>query len=91
MQTLTYLIAEMRELGIRSLALELSDDHGLSREASTDDRATLAPDEPPKPEAEPKAPGLCVAVGCGEEKRGLFGVAGDYCRTHALQKAGVRT
>lgn len=95
MQTLTYLIAEMRELGIKSLALELSDDSGSPAIAYSDDRATLAPDASPaapETEPEPKDPKLCVALGCGAEKRGLFGsIASDYCRTHALQKAGVKT
>lgn len=81
------LIIDMRELGIKSLALELSEDSGSPAIAHSDDRATLAPD------AEPKRENQCTAPGCEAEKRGLFGggIASDFCRTHALSKAGVRT
>lgn len=86
------LVAEMRALGIKSLALELSDDSGASAIAHSDDRTTLAPGDLPEPEREQKDSNLCIAPGCGEEKRGIFGsVASDLCRTHAMQKAGVRT
>jgi len=92
MQTLTYIIAEMRELGIKSLALELSENSGSPAIAYSDGRAAPAPDAPTELEPEQKDPKLCIAVGCGAEKRGLFGsIASDYCRTHALQKAGVKT
>lgn len=86
------LVIEMRELGIKSLALELSDNPGSPAIAyPSDDRAALAPDVP-DPDAEQKAPNQCIYPGCTDERRGLFGgIASDHCRTHALQKAGVRT
>lgn len=87
------LIAEMRALGIKSLALELTDDSGSPAIAHSDDRATLAPDNPEAdPDLPPKQPNQCVAVGCSADRKGLFGsIGGQYCREHALQRAGVRT
>lgn len=90
MQTLTLLIAEMRMLGIKSLALEL-ESPAAPAFASTDEQATLPPGEPDPDE--PKMPDQCVHPGCGELRGGLFGgaVGGQYCRIHAAQRAGVAT
>jgi hypothetical protein len=90
MQTLTYLIAEMRVLGIKSLALEL-ESPGSPAIALTEERTTLAPGEPDPDE--PKMPDQCKAAGCGETRGGLFGgsVGAEYCRAHAAQRAGVAT
>lgn len=91
---LPQLVIEMRELGIKSLALELTDDSGSPAIAHSDDRATLAPDNPvvDDPDQPPKQPNQCVAVGCAADRRGIFGgIGSQYCREHALQRAGVRT
>lgn len=88
MLTLTYLVAEMRELGIKSLALELeSPSESPPMQAQAADSAPDTDVPPP----EPKDPTLCVATGCGEKAGGIFGgVAAQYCRAHAFQAAGVK-
>lgn len=88
---LPLLVIEMRELGIKSLALELSENPGSPPNA-TIERDTLAPGESHEPES-PKDPRLCVQAGCTSEAGGIMGgaVARQYCREHALLKAGVRT
>lgn len=89
---LAAIAAEMRALGIKSLALELADAPSLPPNETIAGRPTLAPGDTPPPESEPKRPEQCAFPGCGEDKRGLFGaVASEFCRTHALQKAGVKT
>lgn len=87
------LVIDMRALGIRSLALELSESPGSPPIALTDERPTLAPgDLPPETEAEPKDPSLCSYSGCGEKAGGILGGVGRHlCRMHAFQAAGVRT
>jgi hypothetical protein len=90
---LEQLCIDMRALGIKSLALELSDFPSSPPSQATDDarsdddareRATLAP--------EIKDPSLCRESGCGEKAGGLFGGAasGAWCRKHALIRSGVR-
>jgi hypothetical protein len=88
---LALLAYEMRAAGIKSLALELSESPGSLPTAHIE-RDTLAPGEPSEPDAPPKDPKLCVAAGCSSERGGLFGgsAAGEYCREHALAKAGVK-
>lgn len=90
---LPLLVIEMRALGIKSLALELSDNPGSPAIAhSGDDRAASASDVPAEADAPPKQPNQCVALGCSADRRGIFGgIGGEYCREHALQRAGVRT
>lgn len=88
---LANLVYDLKALGIKSLAIELSD----SDQPSTDrERDTLAPGiaEPAEPEpAEPKDPALCATPDCGEKAGGIFnGIARHMCRTHAMQQAGVR-
>jgi hypothetical protein len=87
---LALLAYEMRAAGIKSLALELSESPGSL--PAPYERDTLAPGEPPEPDLPPKDPKLCAAAGCTSERGGLFGgsAAGEYCREHALAKAGVR-
>lgn len=92
---LALLAYEMKLAGIKSLALELSDDSsGSPAIAHSEERATLAPGDlpPAAPEPEQKGENQCAFPGCGGERRGLFGGVGSaFCRNHALQKAGVRT
>lgn len=98
---LELLVIDMRELGIKSLALELSDFPSSPLPTATDDallgdareRVTLAPEDlTPEPEPEVKDPSLCRDPSCGEKAGGLFGGAasGAWCRKHALIRAGVR-
>lgn len=85
------LVIDMRQLGIKSLALELSDegpDAPAPAQMVDRERDTLAPET----ESQPKDPALCVAPDCGEKNGGIFnGQLRQYCRTHALERAGVRT
>jgi len=89
------LVIDMRALGIRSLALELSDDSGTPAIAPSDDRATLAPDEPETPpEVEPEFrgdPNQCAVEGCGEPNGGVLGGKQKaLCRKHAFAKLGIK-
>jgi hypothetical protein len=89
LSALELLVSNMRELGVKSLALELADNNsGLPPEQPSKERPTMAPDAEP----EPKEADQCMAPGCADKRGGLFGGAagGRYCRTHALQLAGVR-
>lgn len=96
MQTLTYLIAEMREMGIKSLALELSDNPGPPAIAFPgEERATLAPGD--LPDAEPVEPEFrgdpnqCEVEGCGEPSGGVLGgKLRRRCRKHAFERLGIR-
>lgn len=87
---LAILVYELKALGIKSLAIELSDSDQppIDRE-----RETLAPGaiEPAEP-AEPKDPALCAEPDCGEKAGGIFGgrAGRGFCRAHAFAKAGVR-
>jgi hypothetical protein len=90
------LVIDMRALGIKSLALELSDDSGAPAIATSEDRATLAPDDlpPPEPPVEPEFrgdPNQCAHVGCGEPSGGILGgKQRQFCRKHAFEKMGIR-
>ena len=86
---LATLVYDMRAAGIRSLSIELSEaDQSPLAGLSPMDRDTMAPAEPDLP---PKDPKLCVSPGCTSERGGLFGgVAAEFCREHALAKAGVK-
>lgn len=90
------LVIDMRALGIKSLALELSDDSGPPAIASPEDRATLAPDDlPPVPptEVEPEfaASTQCAEPGCGEEPGGVLGGKMKHlCRKHAFARMGIK-
>jgi hypothetical protein len=88
---LASLAYDMRAAGIKSLAIELADD-APTVSMSPMDRDTMAPPEgDPEPDLPPKDPRLCVALGCTSERGGLFGgVAAEFCREHALAKAGVK-
>jgi hypothetical protein len=87
---LPLLVIEMRELGIKSLALELDD--GSRFAIPGEERPTLAPEATSDTEVPPKDPELCAHEGCGEKRGGIFGGVGSHlCRTHAFQAAGVRT
>jgi len=87
---LALLAYEMRAAGIKSLALELSEPGGPP--IATFERETLAPDAPVGADLPAKAEDECSVPGCTSKRAGLFGgIAGDKCRTHALQLAGVRT
>jgi hypothetical protein len=82
MQTLPYLIAEMRQLGVKRLELEL-DAAPPELMPSPDEQA--APDQPPKP------PGSCAFGDCQQPREGILGTATDLCRMHAMQAAGVKS
>jgi hypothetical protein len=86
---LASLAYDMRAAGIKSLAIELTDEPG-GVPMSPMDRDTMAP--PAESDLPPKDPKLCAAAGCTSERGGLFGgsAAGEYCREHALAKAGVK-
>lgn len=89
---LALLVYELKAAGIKSLAIEL-DQPGS--QPFDPERPTLTPGDLSAEEATaepPKDPTLCCATGCGEKAEGLFnGRAGrEFCRVHALQKAGVR-
>jgi hypothetical protein len=98
-------VAALRAAGIKSLALELSESGGAATvPAGRDDWGAWDPkNHPPAPEllgidrtekppAEPKDPSLCQMPDCGAPAGGIFGgVAHQLCRTHAMQKAGVKT
>jgi hypothetical protein len=90
---LALLAYEMRAAGIKSLALELSDDSGPPAIASPDDRATLAPDADPafvEPEFRGD-PNQCAMEGCGEPNGGVLGgKLKQFCRKHAFQRLGVK-
>ena len=84
---LAQLTAEMRAMGIRSLAIEL--DTPVEPTYTAPSGSESAPTE--APEAEPKQPDQCAALGCSDKRVGLFGgsIAGEYCRAHAAQRAGL--
>ena len=91
---LALLAYELKAAGIKSLAIELEQP---SSQPFDLERPTLTPgdlsaEERTAEPAESKDPTLCAATGCGEKAEGLFnGRAGrEFCRVHALQKAGVR-
>lgn len=87
---MAHFVAQLRGMGIKSLALELQDESSAHLPATHEERPTLAPG--PEPEPEPKEADQCMAPGCADKRGGLFGgsAGGRYCRTHALQLAGVR-
>jgi hypothetical protein len=87
---LALLVYELRAAGVKSLALELLDEPS-SPPIADEGRPTLAPDNS-EPDVPPKQPDQCIIPGCTAERRGIFGgIGGQYCREHALQRAGVRT
>lgn len=87
---LASLAFDMRAAGIKSLTIELADEGAPSVALSPIDRDTMAPPET-EPDLPPKDPRLCVSPGCTSERGGLFGgVAAEFCREHALAKAGVK-
>lgn len=90
---LALLVYELKALGVKSLALELSDDRPTSPPAFGEERPTLAPEATSEPEARAKPEDECSVPACTAKRAGLFGgiAGGDKCRTHALQLAGVRT
>lgn len=84
MQTLALVIAEMRAMGVKSLALELEPVNPTYEDP--DARPTEAP-----PEREPDKPlDQCAEPGCSKRKGGVFGNAVEYCQEHALTLAGVK-
>ena len=86
---LASLAYDMRAAGIKSLAIELADETSTVH-LSPIDRDTMAPPET-EPDLPTKDPRLCVSPGCTSERGGLFGgVAAEFCREHALAKAGVK-
>ncbi len=92
---LALLAYEMRAAGIRSLAIELSDSDQppIDRERETLSPGPIIPSAGPEPSepAEKKDPALCAMPDCGEKAGGIFnGIARHFCRTHAMQQAGVR-
>jgi len=81
MQTLPFLVAEMRQLGIRRLELELEP-------AVEGDTITPPVGEP----AVEKSDGVCAFGDCQAAREGILGgIAKEYCRAHALEAAGVKT
>lgn len=91
------LVIDMRALGIKSLALELSDDSGAPAIAPPEERVTLAPDDlPPSPPAdiEPEFrgdPNQCAFEGCGEPRGGILGgKLPKFCRKHAFSRLGIK-
>lgn len=85
MQALAALAAEMRALGVRSLAIELDSPVLPTYEApEPTELVELAPPRPEKPSTH------CIVEGCHQAKEGVFGAALDYCAVHALREAGVR-
>jgi hypothetical protein len=86
---LASLAYDMRAAGIKSLAIELEDDVPTVP-MSPMERDTMAP--PEGDQAPPKEPGTCVEGECQSKAVGILGGIGrQYCRTHALQRAGVHT
>lgn len=94
------LVIDMRALGIRSLALELSDDPSPLSPSRTDEREreALAPGDFSSPEAqlevEPEFrgdPNQCAVEGCGEPNGGVLGgKQRALCRKHAFAKLGIK-
>jgi hypothetical protein len=95
------LVIDMRALGIRSLALELSDDPSqVSPPTPSDEREreTLPPGDfsspEPQPEVEPEFrgdPNQCAVEGCGEPNGGVLGGKQKaLCRKHAFAKLGIK-
>jgi hypothetical protein len=86
MQTLPFLVAEMRALGVRRLELELEAEP-VVMPTDASDRDTESPP------AEPKPDGACAFDNCQQAREGLFGgsVGSMFCRQHALEAAGVKT
>ncbi len=82
MQSLVSLTAEMRALGVRSLAIELESPVSPTYEAP--EPVELTPERPEKPS------GHCVVEGCSQPREGVFGAALEFCAVHALREAGVR-
>lgn len=89
MHTLALVIAEMRAMGVKSLALELEPVNPTYEDP--DARPTEAPPErePDKPQPD-KPLDQCAAHGCSARKGGVFGNAVEYCQEHALTLAGVK-
>ena len=83
------LVIDMRALGIKSIALELTDD-GRVMAPLVDDRPTLPPD--PEVEAEFQATaGQCAEPGCGEPSGGVLGGKLPHlCRKHAFAHMGIK-
>lgn len=87
---LASLAYDMRAAGIKSLSIELADEGAPVVPLSPIDRDTMAP--PEGDPAPPKDSKLCVEGECQSEAVGILGGIGrQYCRIHALQKAGVHT
>lgn len=87
------LVIDMRALGIKSLALELSDDSGAPAIALPEERATLAPDDPSATVIEPEfaTSTQCAEPGCGEEPGGVLGGKMKHlCRKHAFARMGIK-
>lgn len=84
MQSLAALTAEMRALGIKSLALELDSVVQPTYEAPGDQPTEAAPERPEKPAH------MCQAEGCSKPNGGVFGAAVEFCELHALAQAGVK-
>lgn len=80
MNSLPYLIAEMRALGMKRLEIELEPAPPVSVE-------TQEAEQP-----EPKPEGACAWDGCAADREGILGgIATQYCRKHAFQMAGVKS
>ncbi len=89
------LVIGMRQLGIKSLALELSDDSVAPPIVTPEERTALAPgDLPAEPPLEPEFrgdPNQCAHVGCGEPNGGILGgKQASLCRKHAFEKMGIK-
>lgn len=87
MRTLADLTAEMRALGIRSLAIELDGPTTPTYTPSDTEIPAPAEQEPTEPD---KPTTQCSVPGCYAPREGIFGAALDLCATHALGAAGVK-
>lgn len=89
------LVIDMRQLGIRSLAIELDDTAGKNEAEWRAELPTVPPVESePAPEVEPEFrgdPNQCAVEGCGEPNGGVLGgKQKTLCRKHAFAKLGIK-
>jgi hypothetical protein len=91
--SLPYLIAEMRLAGVKRLEIELEADATDRGERKQWAEGFASDTErPPEEPEEEKAESMCAAPDCKAPREGLFGgsAAAKFCRSHALEQAGVK-